>query len=380
MTNISIADYDRLIHKIYHSGANSEDWSVFVDDLANLLGGSIICLQAHSVVAGQSLGVISSAADPDFLSAYERHYSATNVWAPGMLAAPIGKFITSDELCPRDEFLKTEFYNDYMRTEGITSANAVALHRSPTRCVYFSGNVRERNAEQVQAPMRRLFELLGPHICRSIEMMRVIPRSADGEDLYATAERAADAVFFIDRAGRLVHENRNASALRGQAGIVAADTGRQFHLLDRRADAMLQAALGAIRQQDYQKLQGSITIRRIDGAPRRATLVPLKHDAATMMFDRAFEERPMAMLAIPGPPALGASTPLSGYGLTQAELALALAIAEGLSPQEYADSRAISVHTVRTQLKAVFAKTGINRQSQLAPLIWLFGRESGRAE
>ena len=370
MTDISIDDYDRLVHQIYRASTAPKEWSVFLDDLSNLLGSSMVCLQVHSAVAGHSLGLLSSAADPDFLRAYESYYAGLNVWAPGMLAAPIGKCIQSDDLFPRDEFLKTEFYNDFMRVEGVISASAVALHRSPSRFLYLSGNIRETNAEQVQSPMRRMFELLGPHIFRSIELMRMVPRSADGEDLYATAERSAAAVFFIDQAGRLVHENRNGSELRREAGIVEMVGLGQFSLIDRSADVIFERALAAIKRQDYLQLQGSITIRSVSGRPRRATLLPLQRDAAPTIFDRAFEDRPIAMLVIPIPSAIAEpAAPLGGYGLTKAELALALSIADGLSPKEYADRRGISLHTARTQLKSVFAKTGINRQSQLAPLI-----------
>lgn len=57
------------------------------------------------------------------------------------------------------------------------------------------------------------------------------------------------------------------------------------------------------------------------------------------------------------------------YGLTQTEARLAAHLADGGSVAGYAKLFEVSVGTVRSQLKSVFAKTGVNRQSALAALV-----------
>ena len=57
------------------------------------------------------------------------------------------------------------------------------------------------------------------------------------------------------------------------------------------------------------------------------------------------------------------------FGLTQTEVRLAAYLADGGSVAGYAEQFEVSVGTVRSQLKSVFAKTGVNRQSALAALI-----------
>lgn len=59
----------------------------------------------------------------------------------------------------------------------------------------------------------------------------------------------------------------------------------------------------------------------------------------------------------------------SQFGLTPKETQVALHLAAGGSVSEYAEQHNLSEQTVRTQLKAIFAKTGVNRQSALAVLI-----------
>lgn len=58
------------------------------------------------------------------------------------------------------------------------------------------------------------------------------------------------------------------------------------------------------------------------------------------------------------------------YGLTPAESRLAVAIANGLSLEEYAREKGVSVGTVRIQLKSIFSKMNITRQQELVRVLW----------
>ena len=57
------------------------------------------------------------------------------------------------------------------------------------------------------------------------------------------------------------------------------------------------------------------------------------------------------------------------YRLTPAEARLAMHLGEGGSLAEYAEAAGVAIGTARTQLKSIFAKTGVNRQAALAGLI-----------
>ncbi len=55
----------------------------------------------------------------------------------------------------------------------------------------------------------------------------------------------------------------------------------------------------------------------------------------------------------------------SVYGLTQSEAGLLLRMVQGETLAEISKARSVTLHTVRAQLKAVFAKTDTNRQASL---------------
>jgi DNA-binding CsgD family transcriptional regulator len=62
----------------------------------------------------------------------------------------------------------------------------------------------------------------------------------------------------------------------------------------------------------------------------------------------------------------------AAFGLSTAESRIAEQMAMGISPEEVAENLGISRETARTQLKAVFAKTGKHRQSALVALLSRF--------
>jgi DNA-binding CsgD family transcriptional regulator len=57
------------------------------------------------------------------------------------------------------------------------------------------------------------------------------------------------------------------------------------------------------------------------------------------------------------------------FSLTAAEAKVASLIAAGSSPEEIASKQQVSRETIRSQIKAIFAKTGTHRQSELAALV-----------
>lgn len=57
------------------------------------------------------------------------------------------------------------------------------------------------------------------------------------------------------------------------------------------------------------------------------------------------------------------------FNLTPAEARLSRAVASGETLEDYAESNGLKLSTVRTQLRAVFNKTGTDRQTTLVRLI-----------
>ena len=73
----------------------------------------------------------------------------------------------------------------------------------------------------------------------------------------------------------------------------------------------------------------------------------------------------------PNPARSGTGTILTrAWRLTPAEVRSVSALALGQSPRDIAARSAISVHTVRTQLKRAMAKAGVHSQSALVASVY----------
>lgn len=57
------------------------------------------------------------------------------------------------------------------------------------------------------------------------------------------------------------------------------------------------------------------------------------------------------------------------FDLTDAEIRVALALLNGETPAEIAEARGVRLSTIRSQVKAIFAKTGTARQSELVGVL-----------
>src|SRR5205085_4135021 len=60
---------------------------------------------------------------------------------------------------------------------------------------------------------------------------------------------------------------------------------------------------------------------------------------------------------------------LAALGLTQAEALIAERLSAGLSPEQVAAERQVSVNTVRSQMKALYSKLGCRRQAELGAIV-----------
>ena len=104
--------------------------------------------------------------------------------------------------------------------------------------------------------------------------------------------------------------------------------------------------------------------------PGRGRLVVRAMDlgvAAPGLFREAHVLLQFAGLGLEALPARGVLR--AALGLTATEAEVALALAQGASASSIARERDISLETVRSHLKTIFAKTGTQRQATLVALI-----------
>jgi DNA-binding CsgD family transcriptional regulator len=117
------------------------------------------------------------------------------------------------------------------------------------------------------------------------------------------------------------------------------------------------------------EIGGAIAIGRPSGGLPLSILVAPLSDRSGAAFG---SQRPLVILFVTDPRRSGGApiaTLRQLYNLTAAEAEVALGVAEGRSVEQIAETRGKSLNTARTQLKAVMAKMGVSRQTDVVRLI-----------
>ena len=225
----------------------------------------------------------------------------------------------------------------------------------------FAGTER-RLHPAAQTSTQRVTALLEAHVCAAREIQNRLAEALLGQLAIATLDRLAAAAFVLDKIGTVYH--RNAAARRLPKDIFGVPlVNSSFRLKDHKLNSAIQAAL-----------------RRATQDPPRASIFPLRCSAETICelailplppSEARPESEPLALLVIARPQHDEkhiVQRVRTLYGLTRAEARVMAALAVGTVVEEIAAKYGVRPSTVRAQVRSIFDKTGVKRQSDLVRL------------
>jgi DNA-binding CsgD family transcriptional regulator len=212
-----------------------------------------------------------------------------------------------------------------------------------------------------------------PHLKRTLD---ITVRTGVLRGAAALGQRALDAiddgVVVVDAALRIVYSNLRADALLNKGNCLQADMARL------RARGALQTRLeDSIRRvQQSGRSEGLRLPMAESGGPSDAfwllliSRLPQKRATPLAAFAAVSQPNALVFIVAPGRQrVVGAHQLMQLFGLTPAEARLAHGLARGQAIEEYRTTQGLRMATVRTQLRAVLAKTGAARQHDLMRLL-----------
>ena len=194
-------------------------------------------------------------------------------------------------------------------------------------------------------------------LARGFSMERGLLAALDAVEAAALLiDHKGHALHVTDRAERILPEI--ATLKKGQLQPLDAGASSAFNLMIRQAISS-QAATDP-------NFTGLVSLRRETGRAVLAQALPLR-GAAHDLFHRA--KAIVLFSDLDNKPALNIDGLQRAFGLTPSEAHVASAVGQGDTIEEIALRRQLSQNTIRTHLKAIFAKTGTRRQGELVAVL-----------
>src|SRR4029077_18106597 len=125
-----------------------------------------------------------------------------------------------------EEFVRTRFFREWLAPQSLLDGLFSNLEKGATSCALFTA-MRHSDEGQVDDRMRARFELITPHVRRSMLIGKVIDlHRVEAATLADTLDELASSTFIVDATGRIIHANLAAHRLIAEADLLRATNGR----------------------------------------------------------------------------------------------------------------------------------------------------------
>jgi DNA-binding CsgD family transcriptional regulator/PAS domain-containing protein len=277
---------------------------------------------------------------------------------------PVGVVRTSDELVAPHR--STEFHMDWIRPNSIEDGLFARLTHDEYPVSFIVAGSRGTQPFDTEERVE-LFSALIPHLQQALGTQRHFTAIAERADGFGDAvQRLLHGVAFVTKDGKIVETNAAAERILLERDGLRSVDGRLTASIssDRRT---LQGLLHRALDADMVRRGGAMVCQRISGK-RAYVLHVLPVKASTV----GVKARPSAVVLIVDParhPVHAEQVLRQLYGLTKAEASVAELMLSGEGVQAISERLSLSTATVRTHLRAIFAKTATHRQAELVGLL-----------
>jgi DNA-binding CsgD family transcriptional regulator len=366
-------ELSRVIGDVYDASLDPALWPTAIESVCGYVGAASASLHSQDSISRATdalfwWGRESSA--PHYFKIYLEKYGKINPIFPGVIFFDVEQPIAVPDVISCEEFVQTRFFREWLAPQSLTDGLFSNLEKGATSCALFTA-MRHADEGQVDDRMRHRFELITPHVRRSMLIGKVIDlHRVEAAALADSLDQLASAMFIVDSTGRVIHANVSAHRLIAEADVLRVTNGR-IAALDPHSSRSLLDAFTAAQAGDAalgkRGIAMPLTARTgeryvahvlplTSGARRKAGV---SYAATAAMFIRK------AALDLPSPPEAVASE----FKLTPAEVRVLFAIVEIGGVPEVAPVLGISDQTVKTHLHRIYEKTATKRQADLVRLV-----------
>lgn len=351
--------FEDILGTIRRAAEDDASWPDMLMRLADYLGSVEATLGGGT--PGSLPQMLSPRTNPVEIERYFTTFHDRNALMRDMMGHAPGAIVVDESLSQFADFQRDTFYNEwcvpqrYNRAFGVRLATSTGWH----------GALMVNASRAIESDQIARFEAILPTLTRALEINKLVGQfSGMARSSLDVLELAGQGAILLDARGTLLDCNESArqlfeeGRLRQRHGRISCDdpvTNRQL------------ARLIAVCLQAPDHTSGG----RMQIATPEGTLgVHCAPYPGGLLYPAG--RRPAVIIIISDPQSRlrrRFARLQQRYGLTAAEMALALALVETGSRKAAADQRGVSDATARAQLTSIFDKTGVRKQTDLMRLL-----------
>ncbi|WP_432470394.1 helix-turn-helix transcriptional regulator [Amphritea sp. HPY] len=366
--NLDLGEYDQLLGKLYDAAQDSISFAEPLLLLRSLFGANYVTLilktpspeneneQGLMVAVG---GGIEEEGDAQYLP-YQHTLTPFSNQQPD-------KIFTVTDLMSEEEWEASPYRQHWCAQNDVYHVMSVDISTKDSGSLRFR-ITRPKAAEGFSQQDRELCEFILPHLRRALNIHNQIDRSESLGTLYSQAiGRLSIATVLIDENSVILDQNLFARQILDSGDGLKVVGGRleAFYPSDNRElRRLIKEAFARSQQQVASTLPEAMSITRPSGEVNLGVVIEVIPSSGWA------EGKGQSSAVVYIRDAVGKSQASSDvakklFGLTPAETALSLQLANGLSLEEAAEALNIRRNTARAHLRAIFSKTGVRRQTEL---------------
>jgi DNA-binding CsgD family transcriptional regulator len=362
-----------LVGMTYEAALDERKWGSFLEVFAQACGSSSAYLRSTNLTSKVNF-MVSTGYDPALREAYANHFIKLDYYSTFYKTAPVNA-VGNDQMhhllgISPSQQRKTEYYSDYiLRLGSHEHAMGVVLEREGNQTLQFATQRSKRVGNYGEGQMR-LMSHIAPHVKRAVQVHRKI-HSVTAEKKWALGalDQLRMSVILTNANGMPQFTNCAAEHMLTQGDGVGTHQGRLILSNPSETSRLYKLIDDAAQGTPGTTQGGDMRISLPNGEFLHCMVMPIPLEFTARWNIGLASGCVAVFLSKPGGLQLPPQRLAEQYGLTPAEGRLAAKLTALRSLEQAADDLIISVHTARSQLKSIFAKTGTKSQSELLILL-----------
>lgn len=351
-------DREALIQDIYEAAAMPENWPRVLEQIGSTVGTRHACMGTRRSDAWTGW-LASEAFQPVLDTYFKSDISSTSQLTPRLVAADHAGFVRESDVLTQEEWEADSFRHDLSRPFGLNhaAATAIVVPSADSLVVHFQRRDGQPGLSDHEVATLDSFR---PHLARAgllATRWRLQRLSAATEALALVGLPAA----VLDRNGRVLAAN---DLIDGMPHVRWLPRDH-FGLVDAHANGLLKMTLGSLFEPSGQAVQSFAS--RINSTDAAVIHVVPTSGQSRDLFDGGLAV--LVVTPVTAPEAPDAQVIRALFDLSPGEARVARSLTRGQTIDQIAGSSGVTRETVRSQVKAVLAKTGTTRQAEVAALL-----------